>query len=119
MSLNYSELKDTEIEYVEVGEAGDLSNGERFFVEIDDLTIVVFNIADRYFAIEDVCSHDNGPLGEGDLEDDYEIVCPRHGAHFDIRTGEAVSFPAVTDIPAYPVRVVDGMLEVGIPVEED
>jgi 3-phenylpropionate/trans-cinnamate dioxygenase ferredoxin subunit len=118
MSLNYTELDAAEIEYVEVGEAGDLPNGERLFVEIDDLTIVVFNIAGKFFAIEDVCSHDNGPLGDGELEEDFEIACPRHGAHFDVRTGEAVTFPAVTDIPAYPVRVTDGIIEVGIPNED-
>lgn len=118
MSLNYSELDVSKIEFVEVGEAGDVPNGERLFVEIDDFSIVVFNIAGKFFAIEDVCSHDNGPLGDGDLEDEYEVACPRHGARFDVRTGEALTFPAVTDIPAYPVRVVDGIIEVGIPIED-
>jgi 3-phenylpropionate/trans-cinnamate dioxygenase ferredoxin subunit len=118
MSLNYSELDSSKIEFVEIGEVGDLPNGEKLFVEIDDLSIVVFNIAGKLFAIEDVCSHDNGPLGDGDLEEDYEIACPRHGARFDVRTGEALTFPAVTDIPAYPVQVEDGVIVVGIPIEE-
>jgi 3-phenylpropionate/trans-cinnamate dioxygenase ferredoxin subunit len=116
MSYNYSEVDDSKLEYVEVGEVGDLPNGERMFVEIDDLTIVVFNIAGKFFAIEDVCSHDSGPLGDGELEEEHEIACPRHGARFDVRTGEAVTFPAVIDIPAYPVRSVDGTIEVGIPI---
>jgi 3-phenylpropionate/trans-cinnamate dioxygenase ferredoxin subunit len=84
------------------------------FVEIEGLPIVIFNIAGQLFAIGDVCSHDNGPLGDG-LLDGSLVVCPRHGAEFDIRTGKAVTLPAVEDIPAYPVRVADGMIEIGIP----
>jgi 3-phenylpropionate/trans-cinnamate dioxygenase ferredoxin subunit len=118
MSLNYWELDEKKVEYIEVGEEGDLPNGERLFVEVDDQTIVIFNIAGKLFAIEDVCSHDNGPLGDGEVEDEVEIVCPRHGARFDLRTGEAITYPAVTDIPAYPVRVVDGIIEVGLPIDE-
>lgn len=118
MSLNYSEADPSKIEFVEVAEEGDLPNGERLFVEIDDFSIVVFNIAGKLFAIEDVCSHDNGPLGDGELEDEFEIACPRHGGRFDLRSGEAITFPAVVDIPAYPVRVVNGVIEVGIPIED-
>jgi 3-phenylpropionate/trans-cinnamate dioxygenase ferredoxin subunit len=94
-----------------------LENGERIFLDVDDLSIVIFNIAGELFAIGDVCSHDNGPLGDGDLEG-YAVVCPRHGARFDVRTGKVLSLPAFVDIPAYPVRVVNGQVEVGIPVED-
>lgn len=114
--FNYKELEAEKIEYVEVGPASDLPNGERLFVNIDNLDIVVFNIAGNYFAIGDVCSHDNGPLGDGEL-DGEEVICPRHGARFDLRTGKATALPAVVDIPAYPVRVVDGQIEVGIPAK--
>jgi len=99
-------------EYVVVGDASDLENGERLFLEIDGEPIVVFNIAGIFFAIGDLCSHDNGPLGDGDL-DGVEIACPRHGARFDIRNGKALSLPAVDDIPSYPVRVLDGKIEIG------
>jgi len=75
---------------------------------------VIFNIAGQYFAIADVCSHDDGPVGEGVL-DGYDIACPRHGAQFDVRTGKVLSLPALEDIPAYPVRVVEGEIEVGLP----
>ena len=74
--------------------------------------IVIFNIADQFFAIGDICTHDDGPLGDGDLEG-YNIVCPRHGGEFDVRTGKAVQLPVVVDIPAYPVKVVDGMISGG------
>ncbi len=114
--FNYTTLPEEQLEYVEIVPASELPNGERLFVNIGDRSIVLFNLAGKYFAIADVCSHDEGPLGDGDLEG-YHIVCPRHGAEFDIRTGKAMQMPAVVDIPAYPVRVVDGMIQVGVPKE--
>jgi 3-phenylpropionate/trans-cinnamate dioxygenase ferredoxin component len=66
------------------------------------------------FALGDVCSHDNGPVGDGEIEDE-QIICPRHGARFDIRTGKVKSLPALLDIPSYPVRVELGMIQIGIP----
>ena len=84
------------------------------FIEMEGKSIVLFNLANRLFAIGDVCSHDNGPLGDGEIEEN-QIICPRHGAHFDIQTGKAVSLPALVDIPTYAVRVVSGMVEIGIP----
>ena len=113
--FNYTTLEESQLEYYEIGPA-DLPNGERMFVEIDGKPIVVFNIAGQYFAIGDVCSHDDGPLGDGMLEE-YNIVCPRHGAEFNVRNGKAVQMPAVIDIPAYPIKVVDSKLILGIPRE--
>ncbi len=114
--FDYKQLEESEVEYVEVITASELPNGERLFVEIADRPLVIFNIAGQFFSIGDVCSHDDGPVGEGDING-YNITCPRHGAEFDIRTGKVVQMPAVVDIPAYPVRVVDGMIQVGIPKE--
>jgi len=114
--FDYKQLEESEVEYVEVAPASELPNGERLFVEIADRPLVIFNIAGQFFSIGDVCSHDDGPVGEGDISG-YNITCPRHGAEFDIRTGKVVQMPAVVDIPAYPVRVVDGMIQVGIPKE--
>lgn len=111
--FNYTHLNESEVEFIEIGSA-DLPNGERMFVEIEDKPIVIFNIAGRYFAIGDVCTHDGGPLGDGMLED-FNVVCPRHGGEFDVRNGKAMAMPAVIDIPAYPVRVVNGNIELGIP----
>ncbi|HZD58048.1 MAG TPA: non-heme iron oxygenase ferredoxin subunit [Anaerolineales bacterium] len=113
---NYKELNPEKCEFVVIGSADELEPGERLFVEIDEEPIVIFNIAGQYYAVGDVCSHDDGPVGDGDLEG-FEVICPRHGARFDIRTGKVLSLPAIVDIPAYPVRVVDGQLEIGLPVE--
>ena len=110
--FNYTQFNESQAEFYEIGPA-DLPNGERLFVEIDGKPIVVFNIAGQYFAIGDVCTHDEGPLGDGTL-DDYIIACPRHGAEFDVRNGKAMLMPAVIDIPAYPVKVVSGNLFIGI-----
>ena len=59
-------------------------------IEIDELPIAVFNVDGKFYAIGDVCTHDDGPLGDGEL-DGYQIICPRHGARFDIRSGKALT----------------------------
>jgi len=114
--MNYTTLDPTDCEFYEIAAVGDIPNGERLFVEIGDYYLVIFNIAGQYYAIEDLCSHDDGPLGDGDREG-LEIICPRHGARFDVRNGKALTLPAVEDIPAYPVRVVAEKIEVGVPKE--
>jgi 3-phenylpropionate/trans-cinnamate dioxygenase ferredoxin component len=114
--FNYKTLDESQVEFLDIAPASELPNGERLFVEVEGKSLVIFNIADQFFSIADICSHDDGPVGEGDLES-YNIVCPRHGGEFDVRTGKAVQLPAVVDIPAYPVKVVDGMIQVGIPKE--
>jgi 3-phenylpropionate/trans-cinnamate dioxygenase ferredoxin component len=113
---NYTTLDEPKVEFVEIAPASELPNGERLFVEVGGQSLVVFNIAGQYFSIADICSHDDGPVGEGDIEN-FNITCPRHGGEFDIRTGKAVQLPVVEDIPAYPVKVVDGMIQVGLPKE--
>jgi len=112
--FNYTQLDSQKLEYVEITPADQLPVGERLFVEVGGESLVIFNLAGKLFAIGDVCSHDNGPVGDGEIEEN-EIICPRHGARFDIRSGKVTSLPAIKDIPAYPVRVVDGMIEIGIP----
>jgi 3-phenylpropionate/trans-cinnamate dioxygenase ferredoxin subunit len=112
--FNYTALDPNELEYVEIAPAEQLPAGERLFVETGGKSIVLFNLAGKLFAIGDICSHDNGPVGDGEI-DENEIICPRHGARFDIHTGKATSLPAIVDIPAYPVRVVEGMVQIGFP----
>ena len=114
--FNYVSYDEKQVNFYEIAPASELPNGERLFIEMDGKSIVIFNLAGQLFAIADLCTHDDGPLGDGDLEG-YNIVCPRHGAEFDIRTGQAVQMPAVVDIPAYPVKVLDGNIWLGLPKE--
>jgi 3-phenylpropionate/trans-cinnamate dioxygenase ferredoxin subunit len=114
---NYQKLDQTKLEFINVCSVEELGEGGRLFIDIDDLQIVILNIGEQFFAIADVCSHDDGPVGEGVLEG-YEIICPRHGARFDVRNGKVLALPAFVDIPSYPVRVIDGQVEVGLPLED-
>jgi len=112
--FNYTQLDPSKLDYIEIAPVDQIPDGERLFVELGGKSIVLFNLAGKIFAIGDVCSHDNGPVGDGEIEKN-EIICPRHGARFDISTGKATSLPAMVDIPAYPVRVVEGMVQIGVP----
>ena len=112
--FNYLDQDKNQCEFFQIVPVEDLPNGERLFVEVDDKKIILFNLAGNLYALGDVCSHDDGPVGDGEI-DGHEIICPRHGARFNISTGQATSLPAVVDIPAYPIRVAKGMIEVGIP----
>jgi 3-phenylpropionate/trans-cinnamate dioxygenase ferredoxin subunit len=111
---NYTVIDESGVEFVEIAPASELPNGERLYVEIADRPIVILNIASQLFAIGDVCTHDDGPVGDGEL-DGYNITCPRHGAEFDVRTGKVMKMPAVVDIPAYPVQIRGGNIFLGIP----
>jgi len=111
---NYFEMEEDKLEFVVVAKEDELGDGERILFEIEGESIVLFKIAEAFFAIADLCSHDDGPVAEGELEG-HEVICPRHGARFDLHTGKALTLPAVVDIPAYPVRVEDGEVLVGIP----
>lgn len=116
MDINFTQLEETALDYVAIGAEAEIPNGERLILEIDDTNLVVFNIAGKLFAIGDICSHDDGPIAEGEVEG-YEVDCPRHGGRFDIRNGKPTLTPAVVDIPAYPVRIKGGQIEVGLPKE--
>jgi len=90
--------------FVRVCKTADIPDpGKRLF-EVGDRFLVLFHVGGRFYALDDCCTHDGGPLGEGTLEG-LEIVCPRHGARFDIRDGRAVSMPATRATAAYEVRV--------------
>ncbi|MHC1784915.1 MAG: non-heme iron oxygenase ferredoxin subunit [Anaerolineaceae bacterium] len=108
-----AEINPEDYLFVAVCPSRDVPEGERVFFDVGNEAVVLFNVSGKYYAIGDVCTHDNGPVGEGDLEG-HEIICPRHGARFDIRDGKALRMPAVVPVPWYPVRVVEGNLEIGL-----
>jgi len=112
--FNYRLPRGVELEYVTVATVGELLPGQRKLVDVDGQSLAIFNIAGRYFAIADRCSHDEGRVGEGSLAGEA-IECPRHGARFSLETGKALSPPAVVDIPAYPVRVLGDEVQIGLP----
>ncbi len=83
---------------------------------VGDIKIVICNIGNEYYAIEDICSHDDGELvlGESKLTETCQIECPRHGARFDVKTGEAKRMPAIAPIRTHNVRVLNDELEIEI-----
>ncbi|HEX7078054.1 MAG TPA: non-heme iron oxygenase ferredoxin subunit [Candidatus Eisenbacteria bacterium] len=107
-------MSGTVARFVKVGRVSDVPEGRPEIFDVDDRKIAVYRLDGSYFAIEDLCTHDGGPLAEGDVEGDV-VICPRHGARFSIRTGAALSFPAVTPVDTFPVRVDGEELWVGLP----
>lgn len=91
-------------DFVKVGTRDDVPPGGKQLVEIDGRPIAVFNVNGTFYAIDDVCTHDGGPLAEGDL-DGFEIQCPRHGARFDVRTGRALCLPAFEPVTTHEVEL--------------
>jgi 3-phenylpropionate/trans-cinnamate dioxygenase ferredoxin component len=91
----------------------ELPPGSVKIVYAGSIAVGVYNLAGEYFALEDRCSHDDGPLCEGDFDPDEGVaICPRHGANIDIRTGRALTLPAVEPVDTFPVVVEDGFVKV-------
>jgi len=102
---------------VEAGPLEELPPGAMRLVDAGALTIGVYNCAGRLHAIEDRCSHDDGPLCEGDWEPEAcVVVCPRHGSRFDLESGIPMSLPAFAAVSTFPVSVrEDGVVVVEVP----
>jgi 3-phenylpropionate/trans-cinnamate dioxygenase ferredoxin subunit len=98
-------------DWVTVCRVVELPPGTHRVVEVDGAQVAVFNLDGELYAIEDVCTHDGGILTGGPIEGD-QIVCPRHGARFCIKTGEALTPPAFEPTATFPVRVEDGVIQV-------
>jgi 3-phenylpropionate/trans-cinnamate dioxygenase ferredoxin subunit len=90
-------------EFIKVAQTSDLAPGEKMLVEYDEEDVGLFNIEGEFYAISDVCTHDNGPLVEGKLEGEW-IICPRHGARFNVKTGQQ-TMPAFAPVPLYEVKI--------------
>ncbi len=97
---------------IDVCPVEELQPGEVKIVHAGPLSVGVYNLDGRFFALEDRCSHDDGPRCEGDFDvEEGFAVCPRHGAQIDIRTGEALTLPAVLPVDTFPVHVEDGIVK--------
>ncbi len=97
--------------WVSVARANDIAVGSSRIVRVGDVPLAVFHLDDGWYAIEDVCTHDGGPVAEGRLEGCI-IECPRHGARFDLRTGAALCPPAYAPAAVFPIRIEDGVVYV-------
>lgn len=87
-----------------VARVSDVPAGTTKRVDAGGTELMLCNVDGEIYAIEDVCTHDGGPLDQGNLEG-HCVICPRHGATFDVRTGEALTLPAVLPVGIFPVRV--------------
>ena len=98
-------------DWIDVAPADEFKPGTWQVVDIDGAQIAVFNVAGHFYAVEDLCTHDGGELAGGDLEG-TEVVCPRHGARFCLRTGSALTPPAYDAIDIFPTRIEGGVVQV-------
>jgi 3-phenylpropionate/trans-cinnamate dioxygenase ferredoxin subunit len=102
-------------EIIEICSLSELPPGAKRIIEWEDLEIGVFNCNGDFFAIEDRCSHDDGPLAEGDFDPDTcTVECPRHGSLFDLRTGAPKTLPAYVPVDTFPVVVEDDVIKLEV-----
>jgi len=99
--------------WVSAGRGDDLAPGQVRVVQAGRARLALCNVDGKLYAIDDVCTHDGGPLDQGWLEG-CEIECPRHGARFDVTSGRVTCMPAIMPVQTHPVRVVDGEVEIQV-----
>lgn len=100
-------------EFITVTRVEELRPGQVEVFEVGDEFVAVANVDGVFHAFADVCTHDDGPLVEGELEG-CVVTCPRHGARFDVSTGEALSLPAIAPLPTFEARVENGKVQVWV-----
>ena len=98
-------------DWITVAAVGEIAPGSCKVADVDGVAVAVFNLGGEYFAIEDVCTHDGGELASGELDGD-QVICPRHGARFCVRTGAALTAPAYEPTARFPLRIEDGQIQV-------
>jgi 3-phenylpropionate/trans-cinnamate dioxygenase ferredoxin subunit len=98
-------------DWIDVVDQNALAEGENIVVDVDGIDIALFKIDGEFYAIEDVCSHDGAEIASGVVEGD-EIICPRHGARFCIKTGAVKAPPAYENIACFAVRIEGGKVQV-------
>jgi len=101
-------------QWIDIGGSDSVQETAPFSAEVDGIPIVVVRCGTELYAVEDRCTHDGEPLGEAEVES-CQIICPRHGAHFCLRTGEALTPPAYEPLRTYKVRVAEGRVLVESP----
>jgi 3-phenylpropionate/trans-cinnamate dioxygenase ferredoxin component len=91
-------------DFVKIARKSEIPQGEVRTFDVQGKRISICNVDESYYAIADLCTHDNAPLGQGELIGS-EVECPRHGARFDVKTGKALCLPAVIPVSTYAVEV--------------
>jgi 3-phenylpropionate/trans-cinnamate dioxygenase ferredoxin subunit len=94
-------------EFVRVARADEVAPGTMKRVTVDGHTVALINVGGEFFAIDDTCSHEEASLSGGTLSGEI-VVCPKHGARFNVKSGRVLSLPAVRSVAVYPVRVEGG-----------
>jgi 3-phenylpropionate/trans-cinnamate dioxygenase ferredoxin subunit len=108
-------MSDATTTTIDVCSADALQTGQSRLVEVDGRKIGVFNAGGELYAIEDRCSHDDGPLAEGGFDPEARTVeCPRHGSLFDLTTGRPRTLPAYLPVDTFPIRVEDGVIKLEV-----
>ena len=98
-------------DYVTVARTSEVEPGEMLRAFVNDVAVCIYNVDGEFYATQDTCTHAEASLSEGDLYDDV-VMCPLHGAEFNVKTGEVRSFPATYPLATYPVTVEDGEIKV-------
>ena len=91
-------------DFIEVAKVADVPATGTLSIELEDRFLLIVRVDDQYYCLDDVCTHDGGTLGDGEL-DGYCIACPRHGAQFDVRDGRALTMPATEPTSSHIVRI--------------
>lgn len=100
-------------DYVKVATNGELAPGQGKVVEVQGKEIALFNVGGAYFAIDNMCTHEEASLADGEISG-FEVTCPLHGAKFDVRSGQVLGPPAYDDVASYPVRVSGADVEIDV-----
>ena len=100
-------------QFFDAAKTSEITDGGKLLVEVDDRLVILFQVGDSYFCIDDVCTHDGGTLSDGDFEG-FEIACPRHGAKFDVRCGSVTCMPATQATVAHETKVDGDTIQVKI-----
>ncbi|MCK4841118.1 MAG: non-heme iron oxygenase ferredoxin subunit [Methylococcales bacterium] len=98
-------------DWIDVCAENSLAEGENIIVEVDGTEVAIFKVDGQFYAIEDVCSHDGAEIASGELDGD-EIICPRHGARFCVKTGAVKCPPAYENVDTFPVQIMNSRLQV-------
>ena len=92
-------------DFIKIAQKNDLADGEKKLIEVDEQLVILFRVKGQFYCLDDVCTHDGGTLSDGELAG-CEIECPRHGARFDVRTGEVVCMPATQATVSHETKIV-------------